>query len=50
MYNDHKNLTCKSFNTDRGSIRQLIIKQYGPYIEYTKGEKNIVADALSIIP
>ena len=28
----------------------MIIGEYGPDIEYIKGEKNIVADALSILP
>ena len=44
---DHNNLTWKSFNTDRVLIWRLILKEYGPDIEYIIGEKNIVADALS---
>ena len=31
-------------------IWRLILKEYGLDIEYIKGEKNIVADALSIFP
>ena len=29
---------------------RLILEDYGPDIEYIKGEKNIVSDALSIFP
>ena len=29
---------------------RLIIEEYGPDIEYTQGDKNIVADALSRLP
>ena len=47
IYTDHKNPTCKIFNTDRALRWKLILEEYGPDIEYTKGEKNIVADALS---
>ena len=34
------------FNTDRVLIWRLIIEEYGPYIEYIKGENKIFADAL----
>ena len=47
IYTDHKNLTCKNFNTDRVLRWRLILEEYGPYIEYIKVEKNIAADALS---
>ena len=47
IYTDYKNLTCKNFNTNRVLIWRLILEEYGPDIEYIKGEKNIVADALS---
>ena len=50
IYTDHKNLTCKNINTDRVLIRRLILEEYGPDIEYIKGEKNIVIDTLSISP
>ena len=50
IYTDHKNLTCKIFNTDKVIIWRLIIEEYGPYIYNIKGEKNMVSDALSRIP
>ena len=40
----------KLFNIDRVLIWRLIIEEFGTDIEYIKGEKNIVADALSRIP
>ena len=49
IYTNHKNLTHIFLNTDRVLRWRLIIEEYGPDIEYTKGEKNIVADALSRI-
>ena len=39
IYSDHKNLTCKNFNTHRVLIWRIILKEYGPDIEYIKGEK-----------
>ena len=41
---------CETFNTDRVLIWRLIIEKYGPYVEYTKVQKNIFADRLSKIP
>ena len=49
IYTDHKNLTCKIFNTDRVFIWRLILEEYFPGIEYIKGDKNIVAYVLSRI-
>ena len=46
IYTDHKNIVCKHFNNDRVLRWRLILEYYGPYIEYIKGDKNIVADAL----
>ena len=50
IYTDHKKLTCKFLNTDRVLIWRLILEEYGPDIEYIKGENNIVADRLSRTP
>jgi hypothetical protein len=47
VYTDHKNLTCKNFNTERVMRWRLILEEYGPELRYIKGEQNIVADALS---
>ena len=47
VYTDHKNLTYKNFNTDRVMRWRLAIEEYGPELVYIKGEKNVVADALS---
>ena len=48
IYTDNKKLTCKNFNTYRVLKWRLILEDYGPDIEYIKGEKNIVSDNLSI--
>lgn len=47
VFTDHKNLTYKNFNTDRVMRWRLILEEFGPDLTYIKGEKNIVADALS---
>ena len=47
IHTDHKNLTCKNFNTERVMRWRLILEEYGPKLVYIKGEHNIVADALS---
>jgi RNase H-like domain found in reverse transcriptase/Integrase zinc binding domain len=47
IYTDHQNLTYKNFNMDRVMRWRLIIEEYGPELKYIKGERNIVADALS---
>ena len=44
---DHKNLTYKNFNTERVMRWRLILEEFGPELRYIKGEKNVVADALS---
>ena len=49
IYTDHKNLPCNFSTTDRVLRWRLILEEYGPYVEYTNDEKNIVADGLSII-
>ena len=50
IYTDNKNLICKKVNTEQVLRWQSILEEYGPDIEYTKGEKNIVADAISRFP
>ena len=47
VFTDHKNLTYKNFNTERVMRWRLILEEFGPQLNYIKGEKNIVADALS---
>jgi hypothetical protein len=47
IYTDHKNLTCKNFNTEHVMRWRLILEEYGPELRYIKGEHNVVADALS---
>ena len=46
IYTDHKNLTCKFFNTDHVLRWILILEDYSPDIEYIPGNKNIFAEAL----
>jgi RNase H-like domain found in reverse transcriptase len=47
VYTDHKNLSYKVFNTQRVMRWWLLIKEYGPTLQYVKGVNNVVADALS---
>ena len=47
VHTDHKNLTCKNFNTERVMRWRLILEEFGPELRYVKGEDNVVADALS---
>jgi hypothetical protein len=49
---DHKNLTHPDTNhvSDRVLRQRLLLEEYGAEIEYIKGEKNVVADALSRLP
>jgi hypothetical protein len=47
IHTDHKNLIYKNFNTERVMRWRLILEEYGPELRYIKGEKNLVADALS---
>ena len=50
IYTDNKKPTSKNFNTKRVLRRRLILEEYGPYIYYTKVEKDILEYSLSIIP
>ena len=47
VHTDHENLTYKTFNSDRVMQWRLYIEEYSPDLQYIKGEKNVVADALS---
>jgi hypothetical protein len=48
VHTDHKNLTCKNFNTERVMRWRLLLEEYGPELHYSiKGKNNIVTDALS---
>jgi hypothetical protein len=47
VFADHKNLTYKNFNTERVMCWRLVLEEFGPDLQHIKGEKNIVADALS---
>ena len=47
VYTDHKNLTFKKFNTERVMRWRLILEEFSPTLEYIKGSRNVVADALS---
>ena len=50
IYTNNENLTYIVFNTYRLLRWGLILEEYGLEIDYTKGEKNMVSDALSILP
>src|SRR5687767_15181253 len=47
VHTDHENLTQTKFNSDRVMRWRLYIEEYSPDLQYIKGEKNVVADALS---
>ena len=47
VYTDHKNLTCKNYNSDRVMRWRLLIEEYGPNLIHLPGHNNVVADALS---
>jgi transposase InsO family protein len=47
VFTDHKDLTYKNFNTERVMRWRLVLEEFGPDLQHIKGEKNIVADALS---
>jgi hypothetical protein len=48
VYTDHKNLTCKNFNTERVMRWRLVLEQYGPELRHVPGEHNIVADGARV--
>ena len=47
VHTDHKNLVYKNFNTKHVMRWRLLLEEFGPQLNYIKGERNIVADALS---
>ena len=47
VHMDHKNLTYKVFNAAHVMHWRLILEEYRPDLQHLKGNKNIVADALS---
>ena len=47
IYTDNKNLTYNNLSTDRVLILRLILEEYGPDIEYIKGDINTLADSIS---
>ena len=50
IYTDHKNLTCKNFNTDKVLPHIIILEKCSLDTEYIPGNKNIDAYALSQLP
>ena len=50
IHTDHANLTYKNLTSDRVMRWRLFIEEYAPELRYIKGEKNVVADALSRLP
>ena len=47
VHTDHKNLTHRNFTSDEVMRWRLFIEEYSPELRFIKGNKNIVADALS---
>ena len=47
VYTDHKNVTYKTFNTNRVLRWRLILEEFSPKLIYIKGQNNVIADALS---
>ena len=48
VYTDHKNLSYKTFNTQRVMrCRLVILEEFNPELIYIQGSKNIAANALS---
>jgi hypothetical protein len=47
VFADSKNLTYKNFNIERVMRWRLVLEEFGPDLQHIKGERNVVADALS---
>ena len=50
LHNDHKNLTCSNYNTERLMHWYLILEYFGPELKYIKGENNVGRIRRSISP
>jgi hypothetical protein len=50
VHTNHANLTYKNFNSDRVMRWRLFIEEYSPDLQNSKGDNNVVADALSHLP
>ena len=47
VHTDHKNLLYNKLSTDRIIRWRLLLEEFGAQFEYVKGQKNIIADAMS---
>jgi hypothetical protein len=47
VHTDHKNLLYQKMSTDQIIRWRLLIEEFGPTFMHIKGEKNVIADALS---
>jgi hypothetical protein len=47
LHTDHKNLLYQKMSTVRIIRWRLLIEEFGPTFVHAKGEKNVIADALS---
>jgi transposase InsO family protein len=47
VHTDHQNLLYQKMSTDRIIRWRLLLEEFGATFEHVKGEKNVVADALS---
>jgi hypothetical protein len=50
VFADHKNLTYKNFNTERVMRWRLVLEEFATDLQYIKGTRNVVANALSRLP
>ena len=47
VHTDHLNLLYKKLASARLIRLQMLLEEFGPKVEHIKGEKNVIADALS---